>query len=152
MNAPGSLDDPGKNVNPLLFYLAYHNLNDRPMIEALHRFFRTRLAGLTATAPHVPSWQPPQASGRRIRVGFLSELLRNHTIGKLNQGFIRHLDRNKFEVVVIHTSRTIRDAFSHNLDALADKLDRQILKHKEKSGNVHRESGGVKGQTAEEAE
>ena len=35
------------------------------------------------------------------------------------------------------------------LDALADKLDRQILKHKEKSGNVHRESGGVKGQSAE---
>lgn len=39
------------------------------------------------------------------------------------------------------------------LDALADKLDRQILKHKEKSGNVHRESGGVKGQSvAAEAE
>ena len=35
------------------------------------------------------------------------------------------------------------------LDALADKLDRQILKHKEKSGNVHRESGGVKRQSAE---
>ncbi|MBU1666054.1 MAG: ribosome-associated translation inhibitor RaiA [Gammaproteobacteria bacterium] len=35
------------------------------------------------------------------------------------------------------------------LDALADKLDRQILKHKEKSGNVHRESGGVKGQSIE---
>jgi putative sigma-54 modulation protein len=35
------------------------------------------------------------------------------------------------------------------LDALADKLDRQILKHKEKTGNVHRESGGVKGQSAE---
>ena len=34
------------------------------------------------------------------------------------------------------------------LDSLADKLDRQILKHKEKSGNVHRESGGVKGQSA----
>lgn len=35
------------------------------------------------------------------------------------------------------------------IDALADKLDRQVLKHKEKSGNVHRESGGVKGQSAE---
>lgn len=35
------------------------------------------------------------------------------------------------------------------LDALADKLDRQILKHKEKTGNVHRESGGVKGQIVE---
>jgi len=34
------------------------------------------------------------------------------------------------------------------IDALADKLDRQVLKHKEKSGDVHRESGGVKRQNA----
>jgi putative sigma-54 modulation protein len=38
------------------------------------------------------------------------------------------------------------------IDSLTDKLDRQVLKHKEKSGNVHRESGGVKGQSAAEAE
>ncbi|OYY94217.1 MAG: ribosomal subunit interface protein [Hydrogenophilales bacterium 28-61-23] len=36
-----------------------------------------------------------------------------------------------------------------SIDALADKLDRQVVKHKEKSGNVHRESGGVKGQSIE---
>ncbi len=34
------------------------------------------------------------------------------------------------------------------IDALADKLDRQVLKHKEKSGDVHRESGGLKRQSA----
>ena len=34
------------------------------------------------------------------------------------------------------------------IDALADKLDRQVVKHKEKSGNVHREAGGVKRQRA----
>ncbi len=32
------------------------------------------------------------------------------------------------------------------IDALADKLDRQILKHKQKAGDVHRESGGIKRQ------
>lgn len=35
------------------------------------------------------------------------------------------------------------------IDALVDKLDRQVLKHKEKSGDVHRESGGVKRQSVE---
>ncbi len=35
------------------------------------------------------------------------------------------------------------------IDALADKLDRQVLKHKEKTGDVHRESGGVKRQSSE---
>jgi putative sigma-54 modulation protein len=35
------------------------------------------------------------------------------------------------------------------IDLLTDKLDRQVLKHKEKTGDVHRESGGVKRQNAE---
>jgi len=35
------------------------------------------------------------------------------------------------------------------VDALIDKLDRQIVKHKEKTGNVHRETGGIKRQSAE---
>ncbi len=35
------------------------------------------------------------------------------------------------------------------IDALADKLDRQILKHKDKIGDVHRETGGIKRQGME---
>jgi putative sigma-54 modulation protein len=35
------------------------------------------------------------------------------------------------------------------IDALTDKLDRQVVKHKEKAGDVHRESGGLKRQSVE---
>lgn len=35
------------------------------------------------------------------------------------------------------------------IDSLADKLDRQIIKHKEKSGDVHRQDGGLKEQLPE---
>jgi ribosome hibernation promoting factor len=35
------------------------------------------------------------------------------------------------------------------IDELADKLDRQILKHKEKNRNVHQDSGGLKRQSGE---
>ncbi|MCX7672998.1 MAG: ribosome-associated translation inhibitor RaiA [Thiobacillaceae bacterium] len=35
------------------------------------------------------------------------------------------------------------------IDALADKLDRQILKHKQKLTDVHRDSGGIKRQAAD---
>jgi len=80
------------------FYLAYHNRNDRPLI-----------------------WQAPAISNRRIRVGFLSEYLVEHTIGKLYQGLIRYLDRNRFEVVVIHTTKAKQDNFRQSLNALADK-------------------------------
>ena len=35
------------------------------------------------------------------------------------------------------------------IDSLIDKLDRQVVKHKEKSGDVRQSSGGVKGQSVE---
>ena len=118
---PGTLDEPGDKFGSTSFYLAYHNENDRPMMEALCRLFRARVPDLTYAAPHVLQWQAP-ATGQRIRVGFLSEFLNDHTIGKHYQGFIRHLDRKRFEVVVIHGAKSRRDAFRHNLDTLADKV------------------------------
>ena len=120
--AQGTLDEPGKNVNPFSFYLAYQNYNDRTVMAALCGFFRKRLPALTVTSPHVLGWQPPMTRGLRIRVGFLSEYLVGHTIGNLYQGFIRHLDRSRFEVVVIHAPNARRDSFSLHLDALADKV------------------------------
>jgi putative sigma-54 modulation protein len=35
------------------------------------------------------------------------------------------------------------------IDLMSDKLNRQVLKHKEKQGDHHRADGGVKHQTAE---
>lgn len=122
MDIMGSLDEPAINVNTSSFYLAYQNFSDRKVMEALRRLFRARVPDLTFTAPHVMTWQPPKTRGQRIRVGFLSHFLVEHTIGHLNQGFIRHLDRNQFEVVVIHSSTSRQDAFRKNLDALADKV------------------------------
>jgi len=121
MNIPGTLHDPGAKLGGLSFYLAYHNTDDRPLMEALCQLFRARIPELTATAPHVPEWQTPVHRGQRIRVGFLSEFLCDHTIGKHYQGFISHLDRNRFEVVVIHGASTKQDAFREKLDTLADK-------------------------------
>jgi protein O-GlcNAc transferase len=117
MDIPGTLE-----LGSTSFYLAYHNADDRPIMEALCRLFRARAPDLTFTAPHVPNWRPPADKRQRIRVGFLSEFLFDHTIGKHYQGFIRHLDRSRFEVIVIHGPKSKRDAFRQNLDALADKV------------------------------
>jgi protein O-GlcNAc transferase len=121
LSTPGTLEEPGDKLGSVSFYLAYHNANDRPLMEALCRLFRACVPSLTYTAPHVPGWHHPKENGQRIRVGFLSEFLFDHTIGKHYQGFIRHLDRKRFEVVVIHAHKSRRDAFRDNLDALADK-------------------------------
>lgn len=122
MALPGKLDDPTKKThNTNSFDLAYHDTDDRPLMEALCRLFRAKAPALSFTAPHVDGWRPP-ADGRRIRVGFLSQFLVGHTIGKLYQGLVRHLDRARFEVVLIHAPKTKRDAVSAQLDALADAV------------------------------
>jgi protein O-GlcNAc transferase len=122
MNIPGTLDEPGDKLGGITFYLAYHNADDRPVMESLCRLFRKRVPELAYTAPHVQGWRPPAERGQRIRVGFLSEFLFEHTIGKHYQGFIRNLDRNRFEVVVMHGPKSRSDAFRKNLDASADKV------------------------------
>ncbi|MEI6306499.1 MAG: hypothetical protein WCP33_06735 [Deltaproteobacteria bacterium] len=90
-------------------------------MSSLSQLFRAKVPELTATAPHIKRWLPPVASGRRIRVGFLSEFLVQHTIGNLNQGFINYLDRDRFEVTVIHPPKSRQDSFRKAIDDRADK-------------------------------
>lgn len=103
------------------FYLAYHNADNRPLLERLAGMFRARVPSLTFTAPHLRGRTAPPAQGRRVRVGFLSEFFREHSIGQLYEGLIARLDRSRFEVVVIHTAQAKRDAGRARIDAMADR-------------------------------
>lgn len=104
------------------FFLAYQNGSDRPLLEALSRLYRSRIPALNSRAPHVDEWQFP--TDRRVRVGFCSQFLTSHTIGKLYQGFLRGLDRTRFEVIVIHAATTKHDAFSNSLDRVCNRVVR----------------------------
>ncbi len=112
-----TLADPLGEVGAANFYLAYHALDDRPQQEQLARFYRgacpslsQELAGRRAT---------PRADGR-ISVGFVSTLLRTHTIGRLNLGLIRHLDRRRFHVSVIGPAHA-GDELAQLIAAAADQ-------------------------------
>ena len=111
-------DDP-TDINPKSFYLAYHNLNDRPIMEDLCQLFRSKISSLTFTSPHLSNWHFSSNPIRRIRIGFLSHFLRDsHTIGKLYRGFLLHIDRSRFEVVLIHIQKKKPDI----IDTTADKV------------------------------
>ena len=51
----------------------------------------------------------------------------------------------------IHVEALDADMYAA-IDAMADKLDRQIIKHKEKAGDYHRQDGGLKEEEAAVAE
>ena len=105
------LDDPVAEVGHGNFYLAYHGRDDRALQQAIGDFYRSACPSLSENLA-----QRAIRPGGRIAVGFLSTLLRTHTIGRLNQGLIETLDRRRFHVTLI--------APDHGDDPLAAQLAR----------------------------
>ncbi len=114
---PGQFAPP-ENIPPF-FYLAYHNEDDRPLLEALSRLLRRQVPALNFTAPAPAAGRAPDG---RIRVGFVSEcFVAGHTISKLFEGFLRHLDRKRFEVLAIHAVRGMPGANRQPLSEAAER-------------------------------
>jgi predicted O-linked N-acetylglucosamine transferase (SPINDLY family) len=97
------------------FVAAYQGRDDRRNQERIAAYYRRNCPALTFRASHLGG----KRRGRP-RVGFVSMNFRNHTVGKLYRGVIRHLDRARFEVTVFagqvpsdDVGRAIRDSADH---------------------------------------
>jgi len=104
------------------FYIAYHGMNKRSWRADLAKLYLKACPGLDYVAPHCRSARPRATGRKKIKIGFLSQHLRTHTIGRLNVGLIEQLDRSKFEVFVIRQTahddelaRRINKAADHSL-------------------------------------
>ncbi len=103
--------DIERNPAPTNFYAAYQGLNDRDLQRQLASVLR---------APQPKLQRRKRTTGQRIRIGMISRHFRNHTIGRLNLGTVRHLPRDRFEVTVISVgnhddlyARAFRDSADH---------------------------------------
>ncbi len=111
------LDDPQSAVGMTNFYFAYQDVNDIELQSLTAKFYLSACPKLAWTAPHclAPS---PSLEGR-LRIGFVSTSLFQHTIGKFYHGIIQQLARDRFEVVVIRPPQDadpIGDAIGHDAD------------------------------------
>lgn len=120
MRFPGDLGRGALTLPASWFHLAYHGLDDRPIMEALDALFAAKAPELAAVSPHLAAWRAPQPGERRIKVGFVSQFLGDHTVGRLYQGLIAGLDRRRFEVVAVHLPRGDRDDLRARIDRSAD--------------------------------
>ena len=116
-----NLSAPETEVGHTQFYLAYQGLNDRALQQKAAGLYLKSCPSLAWTAPHCLSPRP--TAGRRLRVGFVSRHLYEHMIGKLNRGSIAHLDRERFEVVVMQLPGRA-DAMATAIVASADRAVR----------------------------
>ena len=118
-----ALQDPLREGAGTNFYLSYHGLPNRELNSRVAAFYRRACPSLT--------WLAGERKGSgRIRVGFISRHLYDHSIGKTTRGLIANLSRERFEVLTLfvpplrddETSRFIR-AHSDRFVVLPGSLD-----------------------------
>ena len=124
-NRPELSLDVGDEAIPHTFELAYHNQNDRRLLERYIDLMRTLCAPLLQEIlQHRPPLRRdlPSPRDRRLRIGFLSRHFSGHSNTIAFSGLIRHLDRKQFEVALIHTANSKRDAVRDSLDAFCEEV------------------------------
>lgn len=111
--------DPVTDVGHTGFYLAYHNQNNKSLMQDIAKLYIAACPKLTYEAKHCQSGHTRRKGF--LRIGFLSALLRDHTIGKLTRGLIQQLSRDQFEVIVFRPPDKT-DSLSAAIDRSADRV------------------------------
>ncbi len=88
------------------FYLAYQGRDDRDLQARYGRLLHRIMAA------NLPQWVeslplPSDTGDRPLRLGYVSECLRDHVVGKLLLGWLRHRDRDRFHVTCYYTEQPI---------------------------------------------
>ena len=110
-----AMPNPETSVGMTAFYLAYHGLDDRPLMDKLAAVVRKNYAGATA----VPDFRG-RFRRRRRRVAFVSTNFNTHSIGRTTIGWIADLPRDEFEVWVFSIAPHPGDAFAEEIRRAAD--------------------------------
>jgi protein O-GlcNAc transferase len=95
-----SLDVDSQLIKPLQFNLSYNQYDNLKINKKCVSFFRKIYPQLNRVH------QLKKAISSKIRIGFVSDYLTDHTIGKLFKGIILNLDKNKFDIKIFHTTKT----------------------------------------------
>jgi protein O-GlcNAc transferase len=103
-------------VDVTAFYLSYHGLPNRALLEKLARLYLAASPSLAWTAPHCAR---PRRSSEKLRIGFISRFLRLHSIGRTTRGLVEKLDRERFEITAIFIPPVARDEYARAIAASA---------------------------------
>ncbi len=101
------------------YYLIYENHNHRDLMERYGHLLTRAFDDRRDPAPSSPSARP---AGARHRIGFLSGFFYSHSHARAFEGLIQEIDRNLFEVVIIHLAQAPADAVSARLNACCQEV------------------------------
>jgi predicted O-linked N-acetylglucosamine transferase (SPINDLY family) len=115
---PLSLADPAAEIGGTNFYLSYHGLSNRELHRKVAALYERACPALRWTAPHCEDPKPPRG---KIRVGFISRHLYDHSIGKTTRGLLEKLSREQFEVYSLFAPPVREDAVAKLIRASSDR-------------------------------
>ena len=77
---------------------------------------------------------------KKIKIGFISEFLTRHTIGKLFGGLIKNVDRKKFDIIIFHTHKTKKSLIKNEIDNHSNKVINLSNRIKEQHEQIEKEN------------
>ena len=111
--------DVPEAFNGTYFYFSYHGICNKDLNIKIANTYLRLCPSLNWTSPHVLTWNAPSS---RIKLGIISENLRQHSIGNTSSGLIAMIDRKRFEVIVIHLGEPHLDAMQDRINKSADNF------------------------------
>lgn len=110
-----ALDSVGRRTN---FYLQYQGRNDLYLQQLYGKFVHKIMAA------NYPQWVQsltlaPINPGEKIRIGYISNYMRQHSVGKSTIGWLKDANRNEFELYCYYT----------NLSQAVDSYTQQFRHH-----------------------
>ncbi|AFY73828.1 putative O-linked N-acetylglucosamine transferase, SPINDLY family [Synechococcus sp. PCC 7502] len=103
LDTPIQISEAVKAIqNSTNFYLAYQAQNDLELQtqygDLVHRI-------MIAAYPQYAQINPNRPKSTKIRLGFISNYFRNHTVGKLFLGWLQSCDHQQFEIYCYYTGK-----------------------------------------------
>jgi predicted O-linked N-acetylglucosamine transferase (SPINDLY family) len=115
----GTLSDPLKEVGACNFFLAYQPEGNKHLQQIVAQLYAAACPDLLYSAPHCLQYAPKAKEGR-LRVGFISKFMHNHSIGRTTRGLLANLDRSRFHVSALFVPPLVDDFVSQFVRDSAD--------------------------------
>ena len=104
-------------ILPQTFFLSYHAKDNLEIMKSTAKTYRKIMPNLNFISKRTNN-----IKRKKIKVGFVSQFLTMHTIGKLFGGLIKNLNNDKFEKTIFHTPQTKKGGMKDSIDYNVDKI------------------------------
>ena len=116
-----SIDDPQKIINPTTFSLSYSDHDNVNIVKKTSKFFRDIIPAINYKSQKSKNIYLANNKFKKIRLGLISAFFTDHTIGKLYKGLIKNINKDKFELIIFHTSNTKPGIVKDEIDCYVNK-------------------------------